>query len=50
MIQSSGKLFGELDEGVRDRAFNKPGLRGVVEVMKSRVSVSSLDLLTCLIE
>ncbi|KAI9635054.1 P-loop containing nucleoside triphosphate hydrolase protein [Dioszegia hungarica] len=38
MVQSTGKLFGEIDEGERDRAFSKPGLRGVVEVMKSRVS------------
>lgn len=29
-----------MDEGERDRAYNKPGLRGVVEVMKSRISVS----------
>jgi DNA repair protein RAD51 len=40
MVQSTGKLFGEIDEGERDRAFSKPGLRGVVEVMKSRVSVT----------
>lgn len=40
LVQSTGKIFGEIDEGERDRTYNKPGLRGVVEVLKSRVSVS----------
>lgn len=52
LLQSTGKVFGEIDEGERDRQFGAPGLRGLVEVLKSRVGVS-LDLsalcaLTCI--
>jgi DNA repair protein RAD51 len=40
LVQSTGKVFGEIDEGERDRQFGAPGLRGVVEVLKNRVGVS----------
>lgn len=43
LLQSTSKVFGEIDEGERDRQFGAPGLRGLVEVLKSRVGVS-LDL------
>jgi hypothetical protein len=38
-MQETGKLFGMVDEGERDRIRREPGLRAVVEVLKSRVSV-----------
>ncbi|RXK36187.1 hypothetical protein M231_06531 [Tremella mesenterica] len=38
LIQETGKVFGLVDEEERDRVRRKPGLRGVVEVLKSRVS------------
>lgn len=41
LVQSTGRVFGEIDEGERERAWKAPGLRGVVEVLKSRVSVSA---------
>lgn len=40
LVQSTGKLFGGIDEGERDRVWEKPGLRAVVEVIKSRTCVS----------
>lgn len=43
LLQETGKLFGLLDEGERERARSAPGLRAVVEVLKSRVSVSDLN-------
>lgn len=39
LLQTTGKVFGEIDEGERDRVWKAPGLRGVVEVLKSRISV-----------
>jgi hypothetical protein len=36
-------VFGLIDEGERDR-MREPGLRGIIEVLKSRVSVSGSDL------
>jgi DNA repair protein RAD51 len=39
LIQETGKLFGMVDEGERERIRTAPGLRAVVEVLKSRVSV-----------
>ncbi len=40
LVQESGRLFGMIDEEERERIRKQPGLRGVVEVLKSRVSVS----------
>jgi DNA repair protein RAD51 len=42
-MQETGKLFGMMDAGERDRVRTAPGLRTVVEVLKSRVSVSRDD-------
>lgn len=42
LVQDTGKVFGMADEGERGRVKEKPGLRGVVELVKSRVSVSLL--------
>lgn len=39
LVQETGKLFGMIDATERERARSAPGLRGVVEVLKSRVSV-----------
>jgi len=41
LVQESGRLFGMIDEEERERIRKQPGLRGVVEVLKSRVSVSA---------
>ena len=41
LVQETGKVFGLVDEVERERVRTAPGLRGVVEVLKSRVSVSS---------
>ena len=38
-MQETGRLFGMVDEGERERIRTQPGLRAVVEVLKSRVSV-----------
>jgi DNA repair protein RAD51 len=43
LMQETGKLFGMMDAGERDRVRTAPGLRTVVEVLKSRVSVSRDD-------
>lgn len=40
LVQDTGKVFGLVDENERQRGLQAPGLRGVVEVLKSRVSVS----------
>jgi DNA repair protein RAD51 len=40
LVQETGKLFGMVDEAERERTKNAPGLRAVVEVIKSRVAVS----------
>jgi len=40
LVQESGRLFGMVDEEERERIRKRPGLRGVVEVLKSRVGVS----------
>jgi DNA repair protein RAD51 len=40
LVQETGKLFGQVDEEERERVRKQPGLRAVVEVLKSRVSVS----------
>lgn len=40
-VQETGKVFGMVDEGERERTRTGLGLRGLVEVLKSRISVSS---------
>ncbi|RSH92609.1 hypothetical protein EHS25_008054 [Saitozyma podzolica] len=40
LVQETGKLFGQVDEEERERVRKQPGLRAVVEVLKSRVSPS----------
>lgn len=40
LVQETGKLFGMVDEDERERTRKAPGLRAVVEVIKSRVAVS----------
>jgi len=37
-IQETGRVFGLMDEGERERSTRQPGFRAVVEVIKSRVS------------
>lgn len=44
LLQDTGRVFGLVDEGERDRAHSGPGLRVVAEVLKSRVSVGDLLL------
>lgn len=39
LLQETGKVFGMADEVERERVRERPGLRGVVEVIKSRVTV-----------
>lgn len=41
LLENSAKIFGLVDAGERERA-SKPGLRVVMEVLKSRVSVRHL--------
>ncbi|ORY20950.1 hypothetical protein BCR39DRAFT_554407 [Naematelia encephala] len=38
LVQETGKIFGTVDEQERERVRTQPGLRGVVEVLKSRIS------------
>ncbi|WVO19698.1 uncharacterized protein IAS62_000988 [Cryptococcus decagattii] len=38
LVQETGKVFGMLDEEERERIKKAPGLRGLVEVVRSRVS------------
>lgn len=40
LLQDTGRVFGLADEGERERAGSAPGLRVLVEVLKSRSSVS----------
>ncbi|ORX34218.1 hypothetical protein BD324DRAFT_637144 [Kockovaella imperatae] len=40
LVQETGKIFGMIDPDERDRVRAAPGLRGVVEVIKSRVTPS----------
>lgn len=40
LLQDTGKVFGLADENERNRAGSAPGLRVLVEVVKSRVGVS----------
>lgn len=40
LVQDTGRIFGLADEEERERVRRKPGLRAVVEVIKSRMSVS----------
>lgn len=40
LIQETGKVFGMLDEEERERIKKAPGLRGSVEIVRSRISVS----------
>nr|ODN93291.1 hypothetical protein L203_00562 [Cryptococcus depauperatus CBS 7841] len=42
LIQETGKVFGIMDEEERERIRKLPGLRGFVEVIKSRVSPTGL--------
>nr|ODO02316.1 hypothetical protein L204_01049 [Cryptococcus depauperatus CBS 7855] len=42
LIQETGKVFGIMDEEERERIRRLPGLRGFVEVIKSRVSPTGL--------
>ncbi|CAD6586258.1 MAG: hypothetical protein TREMPRED_004378, partial [Tremellales sp. Tagirdzhanova-0007] len=38
LVQESGRLFGLVDEEERERVRKRPGLRGVVEVVKTRIA------------
>lgn len=40
LLQDTGRVFGLADEGERERAGAAPGLRILVEVLKSRATVS----------
>ncbi len=44
LVQETGRLFGMVDEEERERVRKRPGLRGVVEVLKSRVSVCPFNV------
>ena len=39
-VQETGRVFGMVDQTERERTRTEPGLRALVEVLKSRVSVS----------
>lgn len=47
LMQETGRLFGMVDEGERERIRTQPGLRAVVEALKSRVSVRPPNFYHC---